>query len=301
MRITLVLAVCSLACSWAAAEPFPTVQVVPLPGKRAALEVWGKEVCRYRWDDAAPKPFLFPVWGPSGRRVTGVAHPYDPAGHGHHRSIWVGHRDVNAVNFWEEKPGSGHIAGHIESFTNPAGTLVMEHQWRAPDGTVLVNETRSIRLTPLDEGEYLLNLHLALAPAEGPVTLGQTPFGFLGVRVAAVMAVKDGFGRVVNAAGARDEAGVHGQRSQWVDYAGPVSPEVVNGIAVFDHPENPRHPTFWHVRDDGWMGAAFCKEAVHTLEEPLELKYGLYVHGDRTSAEIAVQYASYAGKSGNGG
>jgi hypothetical protein len=27
------------------------------------------------------------------------------------------------------------------------------------------------------------------------------------------------------------------------------------GIAVFDHPSNPRYPTYWHVRDYGLMTA----------------------------------------------
>jgi len=27
------------------------------------------------------------------------------------------------------------------------------------------------------------------------------------------------------------------------------------GIAVFDHPSNPRHPTTWHVRDYGLFAA----------------------------------------------
>ena len=27
------------------------------------------------------------------------------------------------------------------------------------------------------------------------------------------------------------------------------------GVAIFDHPANPRHPTWWHVRDYGLFAA----------------------------------------------
>ncbi len=274
------------------------MQVIPLPDEQAAFELLGKELCRYRWHADAAKPFLFPVLGPSGLRVTAIAHPYDPVGHGHHRSVWVGHRDVNGVNFWEEKPGSGRITGRIASFAGPAGTLVVAHTWQAADGRALVRETRTLRLVALEAGEYMLDLRLLLAPADKPVTLGATPFGFLGVRVAATMAVKDGFGGVVNAGGARNEAGAHWQRSEWLDYSGPVAAGVVNGIALFDHPSNPGHPTVWHVRDDGWMGAAFCKESAQTLDAPLELRYRLYVHGAAAPEDIAARYAEYAQAAG---
>ena len=31
--------------------------------------------------------------------------------------------------------------------------------------------------------------------------------------------------------------------------------EKVVGVAIFDHPSNPRHPTWWHARDYGLVAA----------------------------------------------
>lgn len=47
-----------------------------------------------------------------------------------------------------------------------------------------------------------------------------------------------------------------------------------------DHPSNPNHPTIFHVRDDGWMGASLTFAASRVIKpgEPLRLRYGLYVH-----------------------
>ena len=78
-----------------AAPVFPVVEVVPLPYKQMAFEIEGAEVARYHGGTQEPKPFLYPLMGPAGKRLTTMSHPVDPHGHRHHRSVWVGHRDVN--------------------------------------------------------------------------------------------------------------------------------------------------------------------------------------------------------------
>jgi hypothetical protein len=74
-----------------------------------------------------------------------------------------------------------------------------------------------------------------------------------------------------------------------VDYSGPIVGETWEGITWFDHPTNPRHPTHWHVRDDGWMSAAFNLREAHSLERktPLRLRYGFHVHGRAVDAKAA--------------
>ena len=62
-----------------------------------------------------------------------------------------------------------------------------------------------------------------------------------------------GTGHIVQSTGVRDGA-TWGKRAEWCDYYGPVEGQVV-GIAIFDHPSNPAHPTWWHVRDYGLFAA----------------------------------------------
>ena len=75
-------------------------------------------------------------------------------------------------------------------------------------------------------------------------------------------------------------AALFGKASRWVDYSGPVAPGKVEGICYMDHPENPHHPTHWHVRRDGWMEAAFNLASPHGVaaDHPLDLRYRLLVH-----------------------
>jgi len=51
-------------------------------------------------------------------------------------------------------------------------------------------------------------------------------------------------------------------------------------VTYFDHPKNPRYPTHWHVREDGWMGASFCMHEGFTIlaDAPLTLRYLLHAH-----------------------
>jgi hypothetical protein len=127
---------------------------------------------------------------------------------------------------------------------------------------------------------------------EGPVALDKTSFGFLAVRVAKSMGVFDGGGMILNSEGGINEPGVFWKPARWCDYSGPVTSSQWNGIGFLDHPSNPHHPTPWHVRPDGWMGAAFATAEGYQIPKAgwLELKYRLYLHSG-TAKEANVERA----------
>jgi hypothetical protein len=144
-------------------------------------------------------------------------------------------------------------------------------------------------IIPLDDGEHALEIQITMRPGckSGSVKLGKTNFGFLAVRVAKTLSVHFGGGRLTDSEGRQGEPAILGNRARWMDYSGPVAagrgPDreaVVEGITYFDHPENPRYPTQWHVREGGWMGASFCMQEGHPLtpDAPLTLRYLLHAH-----------------------
>ena len=45
-----------------------------------------------------------------------------------------------------------------------------------------------------------------------------------------------------------------GKRADWIDYWGMIDGKTV-GIAIFDHPANPRYPTWWMARGYGYVAA----------------------------------------------
>jgi hypothetical protein len=119
----------------------------------------------------------------------------------------------------------------------------------------------------------------------------------IGVRMAKTIGVHDGGGTIRNSEGGVNESGVHEKPARWCDYSGPTTREASEGITLLDHPANPNHPTVFHVRDDGWMGAALTFAEPRTIEPaaPLKLRYGLWIHTGVPSAErIEEQFAEFA-------
>jgi hypothetical protein len=60
-------------------------------------------------------------------------------------------------------------------------------------------------------------------------------------------------GHCINSEGDKDKD-CWGKRAKWVAYWGVIDGKTC-GVAVFDHPTNLRHPTWWHARDYGLVAA----------------------------------------------
>jgi hypothetical protein len=267
------------------AKPVPRMQVLPLPHDQASFERAGKELTRYHFGPELRRPYLYPVIGPSGRSLTRMGHPQAPASHSHHNSVWVSHNDVNGDVFWGDT-GPGRIAHQWMvqyTDTDADAGLVAIHHWIGKENRVHLIERRGIRVVDLPNDEWLLITDLQLEANKQTATLGKTPFGMFAVRMAKTIGVADGGGMIRNSQGNVNEQGENGvfwKRARWVDYSGPILPNVTEGITLLDHPLNPGHPAYFHVRNDGWMGASLCFEGPITLEpgKLLRLRYGLYVH-----------------------
>lgn len=263
------------------AQPVPRMQVLPLPLEQASVTRDGTEISRYFFGNSNKRPFLYPLVGPSGRSLTRMGHPRDPNGHSHHNSVWISHHDVNGVSFWGDTGGAKIVHKRVAQYEDSADeALIQVHNaWNDDTGKTLLDELRTLRFRPQNDGEWLLILDLELT-AKSTVTFGKTPFGLLGVRMAKTIGVHDGGGRILNSNGERDEMEVFWKRAKWCDYSGPIAPNKREGIAIFDHPQNPNHPTVFHVRSDGWMGSSFTHDAARTIEpnQPLKLRYALWIH-----------------------
>lgn len=278
---------------------FPKCQVVPYPTK-TSFQLDGNEIFAYNHKNIKSRPYIFPVIGPSGRLITRIGHPHDPRGHCHHYSIWLGHQNVNGVNFWEESHQSGkQVPQNILELedSDEFCSMTASVNWQGRNGTVLLSETKKISLHPIENGQYLIELGLNFK-AVSKLRLGKTPFGFLGVRVAKTMGVHDGGGRITNSEGQINEDEVFRKTARWCDYSGPASPEEWNGISVIDSPLNLNHPPKWHVRNDGWMcPSLFLDEGIDlTQDEELKLKYRLLIHKDEVDPSmIEEQYKELKG------
>lgn len=287
------------------AQEVPALQAVPQPYEQVSVQRLGREITRFHFGPTLRRPFLFPVRAGHDQSLTRMGHPHDAVGHSHHNSIWISHHDVGGVNFWGDR-GSGKIVYRplvrdAYGDSDDAATIRARLDWMDEKGSipVLLQERRQMTARPLDDGDWLLILDLELQPAKGiyGVKLGKTPFGLVGVRMAKTIGVHDGGGTIRNSAGGVNEKEVFWKQAQWVDYSGKIAKDAAGGITLMDHPKNVNHPTHFHVRDDGWMGASltFAGPRTITKDQPLQLRYGLFVHGDVPEhARIEREFKSFA-------
>ena len=280
-------------------KPVPRLQIVPQPYDQASFQRDGVEITRYHFGPELERPFLFPVIGPAGRSLTRMGHPHDPESHSHHNSVWITHHDVEGVNFWTDRRDGTIRHKRIVEYVDEGerSTIVSENEWVSREGKVLLDETRRTTVELLDGDEWLLTIDATFAARDEPVTLGKTPFGMIGVRMAKTIGVHDGGGRIRNSEGDVNEKAVFWKRARWVDYSGAIAPDALEGVTLFDHPENPNHPSHFHVRNDGWMGASLTFEGPREIEpdKPLRLRYGLYVHaGRKPPTQIESQWKRFA-------
>lgn len=287
---------------------FPRCRVTPLPGHQAAFAVDGAERLRWHFGGEYPRPFFYPLLGPSGEPLTRMGHP-GASNHDHHRSVWFAHHKVLGIDFWGDATSARIRQKEWRVYQDGDEHAVMAVALGWYDGhdpQPLLEQELVAVLRPGEKGETLLELQSTFRPEAAMLEFGQTNFGFLAVRMAKSVSVYFGGGQLTSSEGLTGEPAIFGQPARWMDYSGPVlaaregePQETVEGITYFDHPSNPRHPTRWHVREDGWMGASACidEPLLTTRENPLRLRYLLHAHAgpyDQARAEaLAAQFTHW--------
>ncbi|MFY9343836.1 MAG: PmoA family protein [Planctomycetota bacterium] len=261
---------------------------------------------------ASPRPFVFPVIGPGGVAMTRSFPMADVAGetkdHPHHVSLWFAHGDVNGFDFWAGKRGERiEWDGRCEVASGEAGRVVCGYRWLAGD-TLVCTEERELRFAAFGDDARTIDVIVTLRPAVTALVLGDTKEGTFAVRVREELRV-DGSGgkaRLIDSEGRRDGA-AWGKRARWIDDTGIVDGREV-GMALFDHPGNHAHPTWWHARTYGLLAAN--PFGVHDFERKpagtgsltvpvggsLRLHYRVLLHGagwDR--ARLDAAFAAWLG------
>ena len=323
--LTLFAAVVSplLATSARAAEGF-ALEKNP---RGVAVTFNGKPVAEYVVTEAN-KPFLWPVFGPTGKAMT-RAYPMkmvdgEQHDHPHHRAIYFGSEGINDFDTWHEratfeekgvKPDYAKLrlarlgaTKHREFRELKAdatqAVIVTTDDYLGADGKVAFTDERRIRFQMNGEST-VIDFDIEFIASAGAVKFGDVKDAGFSIRVPTSMAVdsKRG-GRIITSEGITD-AKAWGTRARWVDYQGPVEGQTL-GIAMLNHPSSFRHPTPWHVRTYGLFTAnpfgthsldKTAPDGAHTLAagERLALRHRIILHsGDEKSARLAEAYDAYA-------
>ncbi len=268
-----------------------------------------------------PRPFLYPIIGPTGSAMT-RSYPMEQgvegeaSDHPHHRSLWFAHGAVNGVDFWTQGKGKGSIrATNIElrdlmrnDNTQTSGAHIQElayqEEWAGPSDNLLLRSQSNLTFSHQNDARFI-DCHYQLTPAGlETITFGDTKEGTMAIRLHPALRLKGkvASGKAINSEGVTGK-GIWGKRAKWVAYWGVIDGKTC-GVAIFDHPRNLRHPTWWHARDYGLVAAnPFGVSDFENLKprgkgdftlkagETLELRYRfVFFAGTAEDADIAGKY-----------
>ena len=281
---------------------------------RISVEIDGKPYTEYFISADGNKPYVYPLRTASGIVITRhypmEEFPGETHDHPHHRGMFFAHGDINGINFWATEPniktpskGSMVLKKVVEAKGGAkSGTIKAVFDGLDPDGKPMMTETRTLTFYPGSDLR-IIDFEIRI-DALRQLKFGDTKEGTFGIRLATPLSEAKS-GKMVNAEGGEGEKNVWGKQSPWVDYFGPLDGKTV-GVAIMDHPSNPRHPTYWHARAYGLFAANIfgvrdftgdkTKDGSLTIEagKAVTFRYRIVVHpGDFQSANIASLYQKY--------
>jgi hypothetical protein len=331
-RVALLTLVCSLALLAASVARAGESVEVKHHGSQVDVLIGGKPFTSYTFDAKIAKPFMYPLRSAEGIVVTRgfpmVKNiPGESKDHPHHRGLYYTHGDINGVDFWGEEvyaeKAPVHVAGKTYQsseqlpfgrtvFTKleearggaEAGTLRARFNLVGPDGKVMGEETQAYTFRG-DATTRTIDCEFTIHALQTPLKMGDTKEGTFGIRL--VKALEEPAVKMLNSEGAVGEKNIWGKRANWVDYSAKVEGKEL-GIAIFDNPSNPKHPTYWHARGYGLFAVNpfgehdfyndKSRDGSMTVKpgESLTFRYRVLIHdGDASAAKVADAYTAYAG------
>ncbi|HEX72896.1 MAG TPA: hypothetical protein ENN65_06240 [Candidatus Hydrogenedentes bacterium] len=284
------------------------------------VHIDGAHFTSYHYGKEWRKPFLWPLNSEGGVGITRDypmevdSTPRFARDHPHHKSFWTAYGEVNGHDLWAEGTNAGNqVSGEVTFGSGDAyGWIRAANVWEDKDGNPVINETREYRFYATPEDARLFDATVVFTAAHGEVLFSDTKEGGI---VSARMRpdISGGKAVITNALGDTGEGEAWGKPSPWCDFSGNVPDVGWRGLTIFDHPGNLRHPSSWHVRNYGLMGANafgysyFIKEEhnkglipengdyTFAAGESLTFNYRMYVHsGNVEDAAVAARFADYA-------
>ena len=300
-----------------AGEKSPTLSIKKSDKQQQVL-IDGELFVGYNTKDAA-KPFLYPIIGPTGANMTRhFPMKKDVDGesddHPHHTSFWFAHGGVNGVDLWH---GKGKAVENVMSVlaqpTPHSATIGASDIWLKKDKTAMAEVGTDYGFTVLKDGSRVIDYRTDIAPTDNvdQLVFADTKEGTMAIRLAPQLRLKGDVatGKAINSNGDKDGK-VWGERAKWVAYWGVIDDKTC-GVAIFDHPTNLRHPTWWHARDYGLVAAnpfgmsdfergkhkRGAGEHTVKLGESLNLNYRfVFFAGTAEEADIAGKYDQWVKK-----
>jgi hypothetical protein len=224
-----------------------------------------------------------------------------PADHPWQHGIFTGFHRVNGFNYWKEDEGKQRfvrLIGLEEASDRVSWRSLLELV--APDGNVVLEEEDAITIhAPESSDAYVIDFDLLLRAKEREVTFGKFFVGGLAVRMPWEQA--NPRQTHLNSNGLRGRE-CEQQRAAWCNVERTFGNETF-GIAVFDHPANPNHPSGWRADEQGLINPNISALADWSIPPKQErvFRHRLVVYrGSATREQLAARFVLFAGGSPGG-
>jgi len=250
----------------------------------------------YRYGNVTYKPYIEQWQTPMGINILRDA-PHD---HQHHHGIMFALM-VDGTDFWAEMNAKHNPPGfqmhrgltgievNSQNGINRAGFSEKFDWTTANEQKTILHERRRITVHQQSEQAVPLvtwecELSVPAGKKSAKIT-GRSYFG-LGMRFIESMDKK---GQLFNADGKTGKDGTNGQKSKWCAYTTGANGKEVT-VAMFDHPDNLRHPARWFTMLDPFSYLSATLDAHHEAidlkqGETLELRYGLSLWDGKVEPE----------------
>ncbi len=290
-------------------------------GKQVAITLGDELFTEFDYRDYS-KPILYPIYGPGQVGMTrnwpmkddveGEAHD-----HPHHKSMWISH-EISGIDFWGESGGkvvTKNVETEFSGTPKPNNVLRATSVWRTKEGDKPLLTDKTTYWFGGTNASRWIECLVDFEATYGDIQFDDTKEGLFAIRThpdlrltsSPKRGVEEVFGSAVNSEGVTGKA-IWGKRARWLLYQGKINGKPMS-IAMYDHPQNLRHPTTWHARDYGLVtanpfgmhhflgkekGAGAFKIA---KDDHLKLQYRVeFFRGEVTPSDVEASYQKFAGK-----
>jgi hypothetical protein len=270
--------------------------------RRVDITIDGQPFTSYVWPVSLKKPVLYPLVTDEGITVT-RGFPLDPqpgerVDHPHHAGLWFNYGNANGFDFWNNsdaikpesraKMGSVVFKKIVSTKSGPdTGELVVESTWVTGENQPILDQTTRYIFSRRNHARAIDQV--ITLKALDRVVFNDDKEGFLGMRVVHWLESPDEKGGVfmdasgrptkVDSAHTTDATGVYltsegvkgeaawATRGRWCSLTGHTGNRTVT-IAIFDSPNNPGYPTYWHARGYGLFAANPLGRSIFDPKQP---------------------------------
>ena len=274
-----------------------------------------KVVWQFNFDEKQSKPYFHPLSLTDGTELTWLR----PPDHPWHKALWFSWKYINGLNYWEEDATTGRSEGITELLDvkvvankDYSAEIEIKLIYHPPTMPAVLTEKRTMTVHPPDEnGCYRIDWQSIFTTGDEDVILDRTPIlgeeqgkswgGYAGLSVRLAENASDL--QVIDSQG-RKNLQANKKHGRWLDFSFKTAAGNIGGIAMFDHPLNPRHPSPWYViiaEPMCYFSPALLFYKPYTLPagKSLTLRYRILIHPGRAESELMEkEWNIFKGKSG---